>query len=167
MEELDTIGYSVKAEGFLRKIAQAKAAIYEQTGRFLPTWALVSPQMTAILQFCPGYKAASTTNVNGAYKAGSLDGLEVFVSPRLTGKVMYLGVLGKEADTAAGIYMPFLPITPSQLLEFPDDSTVQGMVSVYGLEKLNEQLVCRIRVVEGNGYAGINLFSGNSEDLRP
>ena len=159
-EELDTIGYSVKAEGFLRKIAQAKAKIYEQTGRFLPNWALVSPLMTSILQFCPGYKAASTTNVNGAYKAGTLDGMDIYVSPRLTGKVMYLGVLGKEADTAAAIYMPFLPITPSQLLEFPDDSTVQGMVTVYGLERLNEQLVCKIRVVEGNGSARVNIFAG-------
>lgn len=166
-EELDTISYSMKAEGFLRKLAQAKAAIYEQTGRFMPSWMLASPQMMTILSFCPGFKAASMSQVNGAYKAGTLDGMDIFVTPRIGGKVCYLGVLGKEFDTAAAIYMPFLPITPSQLLEFPDDSTVQGLVTVYGLEALNTQLVCRVRVVDGNGYAGINLFSGNSEDLRP
>lgn len=165
-EELDTIGYSVKAEGFLRKIAQAKALIYEQTGRFLPTWALVSPQMSTILSFCPGFKAASTTNVNGAYQMGTLDGLKIFCTPRLQGKVMYLGVLGKEMDAAPGIYMPFLPITPSQLLEFPDDSTVQGMVTVYGLEKLNEQLVCRVRVVDGDGFAGVRTYKDPYEVFR-
>ena len=159
-EELDTIGYSVKAEGFLRKIAEAKAKIYEQTARFMPTWALVSPQMLPILGFCPGFKAASMTNVNGAFQAGTLDGMKIFCTPRLQGKVMYLGVLGKEMDAAAGVYMPFLPITPSQLLEFPDDSTVQGFVTVYGLEKLNEQLVCKIEVVDGIGSARYSLFEG-------
>ena len=32
------------------------------------------------------------------------------------------------------------------------------MVTVYGLEALNTQLVCRIRVVDGDGYAGYRLF---------
>jgi len=163
-EELDTIGYSVKAEGFLRKIAQAKAKIYQQTARFMPTWALVSPEMLPILSFCPGFKAASTSNVNGAFQCGTLDGMKIFCTPRLAGKVMYLGVLGKEADTAAAMYMPFLPITPSQLLEFPDDSTVQGFVTVYGLEALNTQLVCRVRVVEGNGSARVNIFAGSEDE---
>ena len=123
--------------------------------------------MTSILAFCPGFKAASTANVNGAYKAGSLDGIDIYVTPRLTGKVMYLGVLGKEMDAAAGIYMPFLPITPSQLLEFPDDSTVQGFVTVYGLERLNEQLVCRINVVDGDGFAGYRQFQDPYTNVRP
>lgn len=37
-EELDTIGYSIKAEGFARKLEQAKAAVYKATGRYMPNW---------------------------------------------------------------------------------------------------------------------------------
>lgn len=37
-EELDTISVSMKAEGFARKIEQAKMDVYRATGRFMPTW---------------------------------------------------------------------------------------------------------------------------------
>lgn len=37
-EELDTISYSMKAEGFAKKLSMAKNVVYKATGRFMPNW---------------------------------------------------------------------------------------------------------------------------------
>ena len=76
-EELDTVSYSMKAEGFARKIEQAKMGVYKRTNRLQPTWMLVSPDIMPILAFVPGFKAASNVTINGPYVAGEVNGLKV------------------------------------------------------------------------------------------
>lgn len=64
-EELDTVSYSMKAEGFARSIEKAKAMVYRNTGRYMPNWMLVSPDVMPILTFVPGFQAANNSVANG------------------------------------------------------------------------------------------------------
>ena len=97
------ISYSMKAEGFARILEQAKASVYKATGRFMPNWMLVSPDIMPILVFVPGFQAATNAVSNGPYVAGTVGGMKVIVSPAIGDKVCYLGVLGADGKTAVGV----------------------------------------------------------------
>lgn len=148
-EELDTISYSMKAEGFARKIEQAKAAIYKVTGRFMPNWMLVGPEVMPILTFVPGFNASNASVANGPYVAGTVNGLKVVVSPML-GKECILGVLGADGKTATGVFAPYMPIVPTQLLGFADGTMSQGFSTLYDMKILNASLIAKIEITTGN-----------------
>lgn len=160
-EELDTISYSMKAEGFARKIEQAKAEVYKKTGRYMPNWMLVSPDMMPIITFVPGFQAASNSIANGPYVAGTLGGMKVIVSPALGEKVCYLGVLGADGKTAVGVYAPYMPIVPTQLLGFADGMMSQGFSTLYDMKILNPALLAKISVKNGDDAARIFLAEGS------
>ena len=171
-EELDTISYSMKAEGFAKKLEEAKMKVYRATGRFMPTWMLVNPEMMPILTFVPGFQGNNANVANGPYVAGSINGMKVIVSPALEPELMamtkidagvrkgvcYLGVLGSDGKTATGVYAPYMPIVPTQLLGFADGSMTQGFSSMYDMKILNDRLLGRIDVFQGNDAAKIGIF---------
>ena len=156
-EAIDTISYSMKAESFVRIIEQAKARIYKRTNRFVPNWMLCGAEVMPILTFVPGFKAANANVGNGAYIAGEINGLKVIVSPML-GKECILGVLGNDGKTATGVYAPYMPIIPTQLLGFADGTMSQGFSTVYDMRILNPALIEKITIEEGNG-----MFLGQVE----
>lgn len=156
-EELDTISYSMKAEGFARTLEIAKAAVYKKTGRWMPNWMLVGPEVMPILSFVKGFQPASNAVVNGPYVAGNVAGLKIVVSPML-GKECYLGVLGADGKTATGVYAPYMPIVPTQLLGFADGTMSQGFSTLYDMKILNPALIGKIDITEGN-----NMFLGQVE----
>ena len=157
-EELDTISYSMKAEGFSRKLAQAKMIVYKATNKFLPNWMLVSPDMIPILNFVKGFQPANNAIANGPYVAGNVDGMKVIVSPILDKKVCYLGVLGNDGKTAVGVFAPYMPIVPSQLLQFADMRNSQGFATMYDMKIINPLLLARIDVLDGDEAASVKLF---------
>ena len=144
-EELDTISYSMKAEGFARKLEQAKAAVYKATGRFMPNWMIVSPDVMPILTFVKGFNASNNTVANGPYVAGTVAGMKVIVSPAIGNKVCYLGVLGADGKTAVGVYAPYMPIVPTQLLGFADGRMSQGFSTLYDMKIINPSLLSKSR----------------------
>lgn len=156
-EELDTISYSMKAEGFARVLEQAKAEVYKKTGRWMPNWMLVGPEVMPILSFVKGFQPAANAVVNGPYVAGTVAGLKVIVSPML-GKECLLGVLGADGKTATGVYAPYMPIVPTQLLGFADGTMSQGFSTLYDMKILNPELIGKINITEGN-----NMFLGQVE----
>lgn len=111
-KNVDTLAYSLRAESFARAIEQAKTLVYRATNKFMPTYMIISPEVMPILAFVPGFQAANNSVANGAYFAGNVNGLKVFVSPALTADSddivgeCYLGVLGADGVTATGIFAP-------------------------------------------------------------
>ena len=143
--ELDTISYSMKAEGFARVLEQAKAVVYKKTGRWMPNWMLVGPEVMPILSFVKGFQPAANAVVNGPYVAGTVAGLKVVVSPML-GKECFLGVLGADGKTATGVYAPYMPIVPTQLLGFADGTMAQGFSTLYDMKIINPALIGKINI---------------------
>ena len=161
-EELDTISYSMKAEGFARAIEKAKAIIYKKTQRFAPNWMLVSPDVMTVLPFVKGFVPAANAVANGPYIAGSVAGMKVIVSPALGDKVCYLGVLAGDGKTAVGVYAPYMPLVPTQLLGFADGMMSQGFSTLYDMKILNSALLGKIEIVNGNDAALVEVL-GSSE----
>lgn len=112
-EQLDTLAYSLKAESFLKAVELTKAKMYKANGKVLPTYMVVSPSAMTVLSFIPGFKPSNASVANGAYIAGTLNGLKVIVSPQLIAEekdtveaVCYFGVLGADGKTATGVFAP-------------------------------------------------------------
>ena len=143
----------MKAEGFARKLEQAKMIVYKATNKFLPNWMLVSPDMMPILTFVKGFTPANNAIANGPYIAGDVAGMKVIVSPILGEKVCYLGVLGNDGKTAVGVFAPYLPLMSSQLLQFADFRNSQGFVTMYDMKIINPLLLAKIEVKNGDDAA--------------
>ena len=160
-KNVDTLAYSLRAESFARAIEQAKTLVYRATNKFMPTYMVISPEVMPILAFVPGFNASNNAIANGAYFAGTVNNLKVFVSPALTPEsddavgVCYLGVLGADGVTATGIYAPYMPIVPTQLLGFADGSMEQGFSTLYDMKILNKNLISKITIVKGEDSADV------------
>lgn len=141
--------------------------VYKATRRFMPNWMLVSPDMMPILTFVPGFKAASSAIANGPYLAGEVAGMKVFVSPALEDKVCILGVLGNDGKTAVGVYAPYMPLVPTQLLGLPDGTMEQGFSTMYDMKILNPMLLAMIKVEDGNNHflGDVNVLSMPKAEL--
>lgn len=111
---------------------------------------IISSRVLPVLAFINGWKAASTSNINGPYMAGTLNGVKVFVSPALAAGRFLIGVNGNDYMSAVAAYCPYMPLVPTQLLQFADGATSQGFSTLYDLVTLNDNLIVAGKV-EGTG----------------
>ncbi len=127
--------------GFTEILEIARQKIYDATKRFSPNWMLIASNILPVLTFIPGFQAAPAGQINGPYFAGTVNGLKVFVTPNITAGKFVVGCLGNDLMSAAAVYAPYMPIVPTQLLQYADGLTSQGFSTLYDLKPLNESLV--------------------------
>lgn len=168
----DTVSYSMKAEGFARALEAAKMEVYKRTQRLMPNWMLVSPDIMPLLNFVPGFQASSNVVANGPYIAGNVAGMKVIVSPALVEEDdadvegrCYLGILGNDGKTAVGVYAPYMPLVPTQLLGFADGGMEQGFSTLYDMKILNDLLLQRITVKKGSDVLKVHEVGSESEEI--
>ena len=102
---------------------------------------IIASNIKPILTFIKGWSAAPTSNINGPYFAGTLNGIKVFVSPAMKAGRYVLGVNGDDMMSSAAVYAPYMAIVPTQLLQYADGGTTQGWSTLYDLKVLNKDLV--------------------------
>ena len=122
---------------FSEAIAKAKAILYKRTGKFVPNYMLIAANILPILGFVRTWTPAPVAQVNGPYFAGTVDGIKVFVSPAIADDKFVLGVNGSDMMTSAAVYAPYMPIVPTQLLQYADGGTSQGFSTMYDLKLLS------------------------------
>lgn len=128
-------------EGFAEIVGIANQLIYDKTQRFAATYMLIASNILPILSFIGSWKPASTGTINGPYFAGTLGSLKVYVSPALAAGRYLIGVNGNDFMTSVAVWAPYMPIVPTQLLQFADGGTSQGFSTLYDLKVLNEDLI--------------------------
>lgn len=133
--------------GFLEVVEQAKAIIYNRTRKFHPNYMVVSADVLPVLRFINGFTAVKNAKMNGPYKVGELDGLNVYVSPALASGEFFLGLNGSDMMSSAGVYAPYMAIVPTQLLGTPDGGLAQGFSTWYAKALLNANLLVGGRIV--------------------
>ena len=126
---------------FAAKLEEYKMKLYDRTKKFVPNFMLVASDVMPVIQFVPGFQAASVSDINGPYFAGTLAGMKVFVTPNITAGTFVLGVNQGAMQAAAGIYAPYLPVVPTQLLGFADGGMSQGWSTMYDAKILNADLL--------------------------
>lgn len=117
-------------EGFTEIVELARKEIYDRTRRFAPNYMLISSDILPILTFVKGFTAAPAGQVNGPYFAGTLNSLKVFVTPNITAGHFVIGVNGSDMMSSAAVYAPYMAIVPTQLLQYADGGTSQGLTKV-------------------------------------
>lgn len=133
--------------GFAEIIEIAKQLVYDATQRFVPNYMVIASNILPVLSFIPQFKAASVSNINGPYFAGTFGPLKVFVSPAMTVGEYIIGVNGDDYMSSAAVYAPYMAIVPTQLLQFADGGTTQGWSTMYDLKALNPNLVIKGQMV--------------------
>lgn len=131
---------------FTEVIEIAKQKVYDRTKRYAPNYMLIASNLMPILSFIPDFSKASTSSINGPYFAGTLDGIKVYVTPAMEPGKFVLGVHQGDFNTSAAVYAPYMPVVPTQLLQFSDGANSQGWSTVYGLALLNKDLLVAGRI---------------------
>ena len=135
-------------EGFAEIIERASQIIYDRTQKHAANYMVIASNIKPILSLMRGWKAANTGKINGPYYAGTLNGVKVFVSPRLVPGRFFLGFNGDDLVTSAAVYAPYMAVVPTQLLGFADGAMSQGFSTLYDLKLLNPDLLVAGKVVE-------------------
>ena len=133
---------------FLEIVENARAIIYKRTGKWQPSYMVIAANVLPILKFVKGFNGVKATKVYGPYKAGSLDGIDVFVSPRLADDQFFFGCNGSDMMSSAGVYAPYMAIVPTQLLGTPDGGLQQGFSTYYAKALLNKSLLVAGKIVD-------------------
>lgn len=108
---------------------------------------VVASDVMPVLSFVPGFQAANINEVNGPYMAGNINGIKVFVSPMLTSGEFYLGVNQGALQASAGVYAPYMPVVPTQLIEMADGANSQGFCTMYDSKILNANLLVKGKII--------------------
>ena len=134
--------------GFLEVIEMAKAIIYNRTKKFHPNYMVIASDILPVLRFVNGFTAVKNAKMNGPYKVGELDGMNVYVSPLMESGEFFLGLNGNDMMSSAGVYAPYMAIVPTQLLGTPDGSMAQGFSTWYAKALLNKSLLIKGAIVD-------------------
>lgn len=134
--------------GFLEVIEEAKSIIYKATGKYHPNYMVVAANCMQVIRFVPGFTPVKNAKMNGPYKVGELDGLNVYVSPRLGDWEFFFGLNGNDMMSSAGVYAPYMAIIPTQLLGTPDGGLAQGFSTYYAKALLNKNLLVAGKIVD-------------------
>ena len=134
--------------GFLEVVEMAKAIIYDRTKKFHPNYMVIASDVLPVLRFINGFTAVKNAKMNGPYKVGELDGMNVYVSPLMKNGNFFLGLNGNDMMSSAGVYAPYMAIVPTQLLGTPDGGMTQGFSTWYAKALLNENLLVAGQIVD-------------------
>lgn len=132
---------------FVEILEEGSREIYDRTKKFSPNYMIASSSILPVLSFCKDWKAAPKGTVNGPYFAGTVNGLRVFVSPSIPAGQFVLGVNGSDMQTSAAVFAPYMPVVPTQLLQYADGGTTQGFSTMYDLKLLNAALLVKGAVI--------------------
>ena len=133
--------------GFAEVVELASQHIYDATQKHAANYMLIASNIKPILVLMDGFKAASTTKINGPYFCGELNGVKVYVSLALEAGRFILGYNGGDLVTSAAVFAPYMAIVPTQLLGFADGAMSQGFSTLYDLKMLNPSLLVAGKVV--------------------
>lgn len=144
---VQAINTSIFYAGFATKIEEYKMSVYNKTRKFMPNYMVIAPDVMPIITFVPGFEAAAVDSVTGPYMAGTINGVKVFVSPNLEASTFFFGVNQGELNATAGVYAPYMPCVPTQLLESADGTNSQGFASLYDCKVLNADLLIKGKII--------------------
>lgn len=137
------VNYVDHLVSFAAKLEEYKMAIYNRTKKFTPNFMVCSSSIMPLLGFINGFQAANIGEVNGPFFAGTLNGLKIYVSPALGNDEFFLGVNQGAMQASAGVYAPYMPVVPTQLLGFADGGMSQGWSTMYDAKILNADLLIK------------------------
>lgn len=133
--------------GFLEIFDKAQGIIYNRTQKFEANYMVCARDVLNVLSFVNGYTAVKGKK-NGPYKAATLNGIDIYVSPKMPKGEFFFGLNGSDMMSSVMVYAPYMAIVPTQLLGTPDSGLAQGFSTYYATAYLNKQLAVRGKIVD-------------------
>lgn len=146
--------------GFAEIIELGSQHIYDRTQKHAANYMICASNVKPVLALVEGWKAASTSKINGPYFAGELNGVKVFVSPAIAPGRFVLGYNGDDMMTSAAVYAPYMAIVPTQLLQFADGGNSQGFSTLYDLKMLNPLLLVAGKIIDSADPEAVKVVRG-------
>jgi len=134
-----TGNYLDRHRALAQKIYQASATISQYNRQGPASWAVVSPQMGAVLSMLPDFKGEIAGGTFSVFEAGKLgNGLKVIVDPNKVGtdaSEILLGYKSNNSTYGAGVvYSPYVNWM-SNTVTHPDNfNSIRGFFSRYALK---------------------------------
>jgi hypothetical protein len=124
-----------------QKIYQVSAKIAQYNRQGPASWAIVSPQVAALLNMLPEFKGEIAGGSFNVFEAGQLGGgLKVFVDPNRSGAIaneILLGYKSQNTTYGAGVvYAPYVNWVSNMVTDPNNFNSVRGFFSRYALHKV-------------------------------
>jgi len=74
--------------------------------------------------------------------------ISVLFTPNTEAPASMFGVNGNDMMSSAAVYAPYMPVVPTQLLNYADGGMSQGWSTMYDLKILNKNLLVAGKIVE-------------------
>jgi hypothetical protein len=130
--------YLDRHRALAQKIYQVSAKIASYNRQGPASWAVVSPQISAVFNMLPDFKGEIAGGTFNVFEAGQLgSGLKVFVDPNRNNDEVLLGYKSTNSTYGAGVvYAPYVNWV-SGLVTDPDNfNSIRGFFSRYALHKV-------------------------------
>jgi hypothetical protein len=124
-----------------QKIYQVSAKIAQYNRQGPASWAVVSPQVGAIINMLPDFKGEISGGTFNVFEAGRLGGgIQVFVDPNRHGAIaneILLGYKSQNTTYGAGVvYAPYVNWVSNLVTDPNNFNSVRGFFSRYALHKV-------------------------------
>jgi len=136
----------------VQKMNLAANTVYQKTMRGKANFAVVSPQVAALLESVPGYQTSGLAE-NGAITAGvaKIGGFahlfNVYINPLQTSNKIIMGFKGTDYLDAGAAYCPYIPLISTNLVPDPETFDMsKGLMTRYGKIVLRPEFYATINV---------------------
>lgn len=124
-----------------QKLYQVSAEIANYNRQGPASWAVVSPQVGAVLSMLPDFKGEISGGTFNVFNAGQLgNGLKVYVDPNRSGPKMGEMLLGYKSNTTAYgagvVYAPYANWMSNTVTNPENFNSVRGFFTRYALDKV-------------------------------
>lgn len=137
------------AVSFVKFLNDLSKIIRKRTQKFDANFVILSNDAETYLSVIDAYKPSEGSKKSGAYFAGKIKNLSIYVSPLLEDDEVIVGYnsgnLLEATPAVLGIYMP---ISPTQLIQTPDGGFAQGFQTAYDIKMLNPDLLVKGKIVD-------------------
>lgn len=137
------------AVSFVKFLTDLSKVIRKKTQKFDANFVILSNDAETYLSVIDAYKPSEGSKKSGAYFAGKVKNLSIYVSPLLEDDEVIAGYnsgnLLEATPAVLGIYMP---ISPTQMIQTPDGGIAQGFQTLYDIKMLNPDLLVKGRIVD-------------------
>lgn len=119
------------------KFNQAAAAVYNATRLSRPNRIICGTNAAAFIGMIAGFNPVSESEQVGPYKAGTLEGFDVYVDPNYDINTWVMAAKSNDIRRNSALFGEYMPIGSTNPIQLADASVQSGSATMYAFEVIN------------------------------
>ena len=119
---------------FKLKLNQAASSIYQATRLTQPNRLVVGTNVASYISMIDGFRADSTEDNVGPYKAGTLDKFEVYCDPNYNPDTWVMCCKSNDIRRNSALFGEYMPLTNTDAIGLANASVQQGYATMYAMK---------------------------------